>query len=225
MNQDKSMPPPARPLSKEQLTSKVKEFPVNCGASIVGITTVETLAGGPPSTDLTYVLENARSAVTFAVPLDEDKTRAYLGKIDREGHQKDYTRASVIADGIAAQLASFIRQFGHDAVAIMQNLVFRNDKPGDLDHRTPDISHKYLAVRGGVGWFGFSGNVLTPDHGRNRRQSFRSLPLGWPHLLAFCEASGRRAFLHRARQTSFPLERVSPQLYTAHQLSELRQDP
>ena len=167
MNQDKSMPPPARPLSKEQLTSKVKEFPVFCGASIVGITTVETLAGGPPSTDLTYVLENARSAVTFAVPLDEDKTRAYLGKIDREGHQKDYTRASVIADGIAAQLASFIRQFGHDAVAVMQNLVFRNDKPGDLDHRTPDISHKYLAVRGGVGWFGFSGNVLTSDHGPN----------------------------------------------------------
>jgi epoxyqueuosine reductase QueG len=49
----------------------------------------------------------------------------------------------------------------------MQNLVFRNDKPGDLDHRTPPISHKYLAVRSGVGWFGFSGNVLTPDHGPN----------------------------------------------------------
>jgi len=167
MKKDKSMPPPAKPLSKEQLTSKVKEFPVNYGASIVGVTTLDTLAGGPPSTDLTYVLDGARSAVTFAVPLDEDKTRDYLGKVDRESHQRDYTRASVIADGIAAQLASFIRQFGHDAVAVMQNLVFRNDKPGDLDHRTPDISHKYLAVRSGVGWFGFSGNVLTPDHGPN----------------------------------------------------------
>ena len=70
-----SMPPPAKPLSKEDLTSMVKEFPVNYGASIVGITIVETLAGGPPSTDLTYVLEGARSAVTYAVPLDEDKTR------------------------------------------------------------------------------------------------------------------------------------------------------
>ena len=149
MRNDKSMPPPARPLSKEQLTSKVKEFPVNYGASIVGVTTVETLAGGPPSTDLTYVLEGARSAVTFAVPLDEDKTRDYLGKIDREGHQQDYTRASIIADGIAAQLASFLRQFGHPAVAVMQNLVFRNDKPGDLDHRTPDIAPQ---VSGGSRW-------------------------------------------------------------------------
>ena len=167
MKRDKSMPPPARPLDKDELTFKVKEFPVNYGATIVGITTVETLAGGPPSTDLTYVLEGARSAVTFAVPLDEDKTRDYLSKIDRAGHQKDYTRASVIADGIAAQLASFIQQFGPPSVAVMQNLVFRNDKPGDLDHRIPPISHKYLAVRGGVGWFGFSGNVLTPDHGPN----------------------------------------------------------
>ena len=167
MKRDKSMSPPAKPLSKEELTFKVKEFPVNYGATIVGITTVETLAGGPPTTDLTYVLEGARSAVTFPVPLDADKTRDYLGKIDRGGHQEDYTRASVIADGIAAQLASFIRQFGHDTVAVMQNLVFRTDKPGDLNHRTPDISHRYLAVRGGVGWFGFSGNVLTPDHGPN----------------------------------------------------------
>ena len=134
---------------------------------MVGITTADTLAGGPPSTDLTYVLEAARSAVTFAVPLDENKTRDYLGKIDRAGHQKDYTRTSIIADGIAAQLASFIRQFGYETTAVMQNLVFRNDKPGDLNHRTPDISHRYLAVRGGVGWFGFSGNVLTPGHGPN----------------------------------------------------------
>ena len=164
---DKSLPPPANPLSREDLTHKVKEFPINYGASIVGITTLVTLAGGPPSTDLTYVLEEARSAVTFAVPLDAAKTRDYLSKIDREAHQKDYTRTSVIADGIAAQLASFIQQFGYQSVAVMQNLVYRNDKPGDLNHRYPILSHRYLAVRGGVGWIGFSGNLLTPEHGPN----------------------------------------------------------
>ncbi len=67
---DKSVPPPANPLSRGDLTHKVKEFPINYGASIVGITTLVTLSGGPSSTDLTYVLEEARSAVTFAVPLD-----------------------------------------------------------------------------------------------------------------------------------------------------------
>jgi epoxyqueuosine reductase QueG len=29
----------------------------------------------------------------------------------------------------------------------------------------PDISHRYLAVRSGVGWFGLSGNVITKTHG------------------------------------------------------------
>ena len=167
MRKKSSMPPPTKPISREDLTSKVREFPVIYGASIVGVTTVDTLAGGPPTTDLSYVLEGARSAVTFAVPTDADKTRDYLGKVDRAGHQQDYTRTTIIADGIASQLASFIRQFGHETTAVQQNLVFRNDKPGDLNHRTPDISHRYLAVRGGVGWFGFSGNVLTPEHGPN----------------------------------------------------------
>ena len=167
MRKKSSMPPPTKPISREDLTSKVREFPVIYGASIVGVTTVDTLTGGPPTTDLSYVLDGARSAVTFAVPTDADKTRDYLGKVDRAGHQQDYTRTSIIADGIASQLASFIRQFGHETIAVQQNLVFRNDKPGDLNHRTPDISHRYLAVRGGVGWFGFSGNVLTPEHGPN----------------------------------------------------------
>ena len=38
MKKDKSMPPPAQPLSKEAFTIKVKEFPLNYGATIVGIT-------------------------------------------------------------------------------------------------------------------------------------------------------------------------------------------
>jgi epoxyqueuosine reductase QueG len=29
----------------------------------------------------------------------------------------------------------------------------------------PDISHRYLAARSGVGWFGLSGNIITPSHG------------------------------------------------------------
>ncbi len=44
------------------------EFLETQGASVVGISTCETLAGGPPSTDLEYVLPGARSAVTVSAP-------------------------------------------------------------------------------------------------------------------------------------------------------------
>ena len=159
------MAPAAKLLSQAELTAKVKEFALISGACVVGITTRETLAGGPPSTDLSYVLEGARSAVTFGVPLNQDKILDFLGKVDRAGHQKDYCLASTIATGIAAEMANFVQHFGHAAVAVLANQVYRKQAPGS--RRQPDLAHHYLAVRGGIGWFGFSGNVLTPSHGPN----------------------------------------------------------
>jgi ferredoxin len=73
----------------------------------------------------------------------------------------------ITSSGIAGELANFICQFGHHALPVISNLVNRNDEDCPVDKRQPPISHKYLAVRGGVGWFGFSGNVLTPEHGPN----------------------------------------------------------
>ena len=46
----------------------------------VGIATTETLEGGPPSTDLTYVLPEAKSAVVFALPLDQGAIERFLEK-------------------------------------------------------------------------------------------------------------------------------------------------
>ncbi len=59
------------------LNGMVEEFLVERGAIRVGVATVETLAGGPPSTDLEYCLEGARSAVSFALPLDRDRTPSW----------------------------------------------------------------------------------------------------------------------------------------------------
>jgi epoxyqueuosine reductase len=56
----------------KKLSGFVKEMALRLGATIVGINATTTLEGGPPSTDLSYVLQNARSAVTFAVPLDQN---------------------------------------------------------------------------------------------------------------------------------------------------------
>ena len=105
MKKDTSMPPPARPLDKEQITAKVKEFPVNYGASIVGITTVETLAGGPPSTDLTYVLEGARSAVTFYpsdLSAEESALLTMFGRYLMILHRNDSAAVAATTASVAA---------------------------------------------------------------------------------------------------------------------------
>ncbi len=158
---------PTITITAEMMTEKAKTFVENCGASAVGITTVETLAGGPPSTNLEYVLPGAKSAVTFALPLDQDKIRAYLAKEDRDSHQVNYNDLNTMATGVASQLASFFQECGFEAVGVQANQVYRNDDQSVPWEQHPDISHRFLAVRGGVGWFGLSGNVLTLEHGAN----------------------------------------------------------
>ena len=54
-----------------ELTESLKEMALTLGAFKVGIATTETLAGCPPSADLTYVLPEAKSAICFAMAFDQ----------------------------------------------------------------------------------------------------------------------------------------------------------
>ena len=62
------------------------------GVVHAGIATPETLKGGPPSTDLSYVMPSAKSAIVFALPLDLDAIPGYLGKKDRLTYETNYIR-------------------------------------------------------------------------------------------------------------------------------------
>ncbi|SMC25960.1 Epoxyqueuosine reductase QueG (queuosine biosynthesis) [Desulfacinum hydrothermale DSM 13146] len=153
-----------------ELSRIVREFAEIEGACAAGIVTPRTLSGGPPSTDLSYVLPQARSAVVFAVPMDPAPIDGYLRKEDRLSLERAYVRANTVASGIALHLANFLAQKGYPSAAVAANNVFRpassqsgNGCPADSYY--PDIAHRYLAVRSGVGHMGFSGNVITKDHG------------------------------------------------------------
>jgi epoxyqueuosine reductase len=149
----------------EKLCKLVREIVTIKGACAAGIATIETLEGGPPSADLTYVLPNAKSAVTFAVAIDKTLIPPYLMKKDRLAFEKDFIRANALASGIALQLANYLRQKGYPSVPVAANLVYRLEAPGGASSYMPDISHRYLAVRSGVGHFGLSGNIITKDQG------------------------------------------------------------
>lgn len=135
------------------------------GATNVGIVTRETLEGGPPSTDLTYVLPDARAAVVFAVPLNQSYVEPFLAKKDRGSHEKDNVSVNLMASGIALELSNYLKQRGHSAVPVAANQVYRSDTPHGRFDMMPDISLRYLAVRSGIGYFGLSGNVITPKEG------------------------------------------------------------
>ena len=149
----------------QKITGRVKDLARCYGAGTVGIVTTEMLAGGPPSTDLAYVLPNAKSAVSFAVPLDQEFIEPWFNKHSHADHFRDNIRTNVIASGISLELANYLVQKGYPSLPLTANTAYRNDSKNGRYDEIPPISHRYLAVRSGVGFFGLSGNVLTRRDG------------------------------------------------------------
>ena len=149
-----------------EITSKlVLEYLKIEGAVHAGIATPETLAGGPPSTDLSYVMPSAKAAIVFALPLKLDAIPVYLEKKDRLTFETDYIRKSSLGNGIAVKLANFLKAQGAPSVPLAVNEIYREGTPEEKREMYPDISLRYLAAASGVGSLGFSGNLLTNDYG------------------------------------------------------------
>lgn len=134
----------------------------------VGIATRETLVRGPPSTDITYAMPEAKAAICFAVPLDRDKIRAFLRKDlpnSRIDHEKDNVAAYLKAIKIAKRSADFLKNKGFDSIEIIPNFEYRTKDKGWRLTLPPNISLRYIAVRSGVGSIGWSGNIGLKEYG------------------------------------------------------------
>ena len=147
------------------LENEIRQFLMSRGAIRVGFATLETMAGGPPSSDLTYVLPEARSAISFALPLDLEKARATLAKESHNAFEKNNIEVNINATVLSAQLADWLKEKGHKAEGTMANNHYRKEVKGWKVKLPPDISHRYVAVRSGVGSFGWSGNVGIKGYG------------------------------------------------------------
>ena len=148
-----------------ELTEALKQMALTRGASKVGIATIKTLLGGPPSADLTYVLPEAKSAVCFALAFDQNLIDPFFRKVDQESLETNKVRTHALADGIALEIAAFLQQAGYKAIPQPTNFVYRRDTEDWLLYMHPPISHRYLAVRSGIGYFGYSGNIITNEYG------------------------------------------------------------
>jgi len=141
------------------LSDDLKNYVLSKGAIAVGIVTVKGLKGGPPSVDLNYKMPGAISAISFALPFNREHIRAFLSKKDRGAHEQDNLKTNIRATELSWEVAEFLKKAGFDARGTSSNLKYRKEVPGWEITMPPDISHRYIAVRSGVGSFGWSGNV------------------------------------------------------------------
>jgi len=149
----------------ERISQTIHDMASRLGAFSSGIVRKEDLAGGPPSADLTYVLPKAKTAFVFALAMDPKKIEAFLQKKDHAAHDQDNVRTNVLASGISLEISNYLKMKGYNSVPLGSNLEYRTDTKNGVLDEAPPISHRYLAVRSGIGWFGRSGNIIAPEHG------------------------------------------------------------
>ncbi|MFX1447133.1 MAG: epoxyqueuosine reductase [Promethearchaeota archaeon] len=152
-------------MSLEQV---IKEMLLESGAKKVGFATLETMDGGPTGADITYLLPEAQSAISFYVPFDKEMILKYLGKENpniRGIHEEENIGIHRIIWNASQRVKDWLIEQGYKAKSVFPNNKYRTDIPGWQVTLPPELSLRYLAVRTGVASFGWSGNVGTKDHG------------------------------------------------------------
>lgn len=150
------------------LNGEIERILLDNGAIKVGFLTKDTLAGGPPSSDITYSMPEAQSAVSYAMPLDREKIRAFLRKDLPNGrveHEIDNIMTYLRIYRAGNLVVRMLKEKGHKARVFFPNFKKRKDVKASLIRMFPFISLRYLAVRSGVGSYGWSGNIGVKGHG------------------------------------------------------------
>lgn len=153
----------------DSIETRMKSLAIGLGANLVGITTTEALADGPPSADPCYLLPSANSVISFAISLDRHIAQDFISKKSWRPHCENRKTIAQTLYTIGDRLVEELRLEGYEAVNVELNNNYRPEKDAaDITEMTefhPDFSHRYAALAAGIGRLGWSGNLLTPKYG------------------------------------------------------------
>ena len=140
------------------LEQEIEQFLKNKGTLKVGFANKESLAG-PPNADITYIIPEAQSAISYALLFDKEIIRDYLSKKNFDNHEKNRFDLNYNSVKISRELAELLKEKGYISRAIISNNNYKKEIKGWRATMPPRLSHRYVAVVSGVGSFGWSGNV------------------------------------------------------------------
>ena len=153
----------------DSIEVRLKRLAEEFGADLIGITTTEILADGPPSSDPCYLLPTTKSVISFAISLDRDKAQDFISKKSWRPHCENRKEIVQKLYAVGDKLVDSLRAEGHEAVSVDLNNNYRPEKGStDVTQMTefhPEFSHRYAALASGVGRLGWSGNLLTREFG------------------------------------------------------------
>ena len=109
---------------RNRITLRIKEIALNEGAAAVGVSGIDRL-GGRPSMDAGFLLPNARSIVSFMLPLDDEVIKRYLSKKNQAEYLQHETDVYRRLHRIGVKIADYLQAQGHKAIAAAPNLDYR----------------------------------------------------------------------------------------------------
>jgi len=144
------------------LEQKIKDFVKGLGVDVVGVAGPERLSG-PPSMDPTYTMSGAKSIVSMALPFNVPAIYEFLGKKSPAPHNMDQLLTNQRMHREGKKLEEFIKSLGHRAKVVPPNNTYRRSL--DVFSTHPSFSHRFGAIAAGIAAQGWSGNVMTKQHG------------------------------------------------------------
>jgi epoxyqueuosine reductase QueG len=141
------------------MENEIKQFAQQRGADLVGITTVERLAGAPAGSRPQDSLIGARSVISLAKCFP-------AGGISSRPSNYYSLLISVFTflDHIAIDTANFLERKGGKAVPILADGHY-DAWDAEKMHGRGNLSHKHTAQAAGLGRMGKNTLLITPDYG------------------------------------------------------------
>jgi hypothetical protein len=112
--------------TKTSLEREIEQFLKERGAIKVGFANKETLAG-PPNADITYILPEAKSAISYALLFDKAIIRDYLSKKNFPNHEGNRFDLNYRSVKISNELASWLSEKGFESKRIISNNNYKKE--------------------------------------------------------------------------------------------------
>jgi len=138
-----------------KLTTRVKNFARRSGADLVGIARAESFSAAPKSHHPEDLLRGAKSVVVMAVRLLDSS----LERAPSREYAIVYAVVNKELDRVAYAVARFLEDEGFRAIQIPVS------SPYDAEKTMGDLSHRHAAHLAGLGVFGKSNLLITPQFG------------------------------------------------------------
>jgi hypothetical protein len=163
-------------MTARKLTEKVRKLAKSKGAELVGFASMDRFGESPRMMHPESHLPEARTVISVAIHYGNAAVER-AGKEPAETLDPMWCSDHVLNARLmeaAYDVASYLESEGFPSLPFLptQNWRVRPYKEIRTTH-TSCLSHRHAAVAAGLGEFGLSGNVLTPEYGP--RQRFNSI--------------------------------------------------